>query len=214
MSGPLSSLIENYLREAGFWHVATIGRGCKLDPKLISALIERWRPEMHTFHLPCGECTITLEDMQLQLGLSVDGSALTGSVQSADWGAICYDFLGAIPYNIYGGWIEIVWLRDTFSESENDSTEIERIRYVHAYILEMIGGYLMSDLSRNLVHLCQNQRLPITTTIMALVSLFIFTSLSEPPIYIPTHNEFQWTPYEDPVIRAVIPDEFFQNPNI
>ncbi|MBA0848960.1 hypothetical protein Goshw_009286 [Gossypium schwendimanii] len=92
MSGPLSSLIENYLRETGFLHVATIGRGYKLDPKLISALIEKWRPKMHTFHLPCRECTITLEDMQLQLGLPVDGSALTGSVQSADWGAICYDF--------------------------------------------------------------------------------------------------------------------------
>ncbi|KAG8478831.1 hypothetical protein CXB51_028784 [Gossypium anomalum] len=26
--------------------------------------------------------------------------------------------------------------------------------------------------------------------------------------------QFQWTPYEDPAIRAVIPDEFFQNPNI
>ncbi|MBA0850699.1 hypothetical protein Goshw_004605 [Gossypium schwendimanii] len=25
---------------------------------------------------------------------------------------------------------------------------------------------------------------------------------------------FQWTPYEDPSIRAVIPDEFFQNLNI
>ncbi|MBA0851434.1 hypothetical protein Goshw_019706 [Gossypium schwendimanii] len=31
MSGPLSLLIENYLREACFWHVANIGRGCKLD---------------------------------------------------------------------------------------------------------------------------------------------------------------------------------------
>ncbi|MBA0789254.1 hypothetical protein Gotri_025679 [Gossypium trilobum] len=47
----------------------------------------------------------------------------------------------------------MVWLRDTFSEPENDSTEVERIRYVNAYILEMIGGYLMSNLSRNLVHL-------------------------------------------------------------
>ncbi|MBA0878260.1 hypothetical protein Goshw_002715, partial [Gossypium schwendimanii] len=25
--------------------------------------------------------------------------------------------------------------------------------------------------------------------------------------------QFQWTPYEDPTIRAVIPDEYFQNPN-
>ncbi|MFQ6626547.1 hypothetical protein Gotur_005214 [Gossypium turneri] len=27
MSVPPSLLIENYLREAGFWHVANIGRG-------------------------------------------------------------------------------------------------------------------------------------------------------------------------------------------
>ncbi|MFQ6631095.1 hypothetical protein Gotur_009966 [Gossypium turneri] len=124
MSGPPSLMIENYLREADFWHVATIGRGCKLDPKLISALIERWRPEMHTFCLPCGECTITLEDVQLQLGLPVDGSALTGFVQS-----------------------------NTFPKPGNDSTEVERIQYARAYILEMIEGYLMPDLSRNLVHL-------------------------------------------------------------
>ncbi|MBA0779405.1 hypothetical protein Gotri_003659, partial [Gossypium trilobum] len=75
----------------GFWHVVNIGRGCKLDSKLISAFIERRRPETHIFHLPCGECIITLEDMQLQLGLSVVGFVLTGPVQSADYGAICYD---------------------------------------------------------------------------------------------------------------------------
>ncbi|MFQ6665529.1 hypothetical protein Gotur_032243 [Gossypium turneri] len=124
ISGPPSPLTENYLREAGFWHVANIGQGCKLDPKLISAFIERWRPKMHTFHLPCGESTITLEDVQLQLRLLVDESVLTGSVQS-----------------------------DIFPESENDSTEVERIQYARAYILEIIGDYLMPDLSRNLVHL-------------------------------------------------------------
>ncbi|MFQ6647492.1 hypothetical protein Gotur_020715, partial [Gossypium turneri] len=86
------------------------------------------------------------------------------------------------------------------------------------------------DLSRSLVHLRwllklvdfraagefswgENRRLPITTAVMGMVSLSTFTSLSGPPIYIPTHNEFQWTLYEDPAIRAVIPDEYFQNPN-
>ncbi|MBA0649833.1 hypothetical protein Goklo_017351 [Gossypium klotzschianum] len=63
MSGPPSPLIENYLREAGFWHVVTIGRRCKLDSKFISALIERWRPETHMFYLSCEECTIVLKDV-------------------------------------------------------------------------------------------------------------------------------------------------------
>ncbi|MBA0864363.1 hypothetical protein Goshw_002170 [Gossypium schwendimanii] len=100
MSCPPSSLIENYLRKMDFWHVANIGRGCKLDPKLISAFIEKWRLETHTFHLPYGECTITLKDLQLQLGLLVDRSVLIRSVQFADWGAICYDLLGVILDNI------------------------------------------------------------------------------------------------------------------
>ncbi|MFQ6657898.1 hypothetical protein Gotur_027379 [Gossypium turneri] len=41
MSSPPSPLIENYLREVGFWHVANIGRGYKLDSKLINVYIER-----------------------------------------------------------------------------------------------------------------------------------------------------------------------------
>ncbi|MFQ6646273.1 hypothetical protein Gotur_018897 [Gossypium turneri] len=125
MSSPPSPFIENYLRETGFLNVANIGQGCKLDLKPISSFIERMRPEMHTFHLPCGECTITLEDIQLQLGLPVDGSVLTRSTLSADWEA----------------------------KPRNDSTEVERIRYAQAYILEIVRGYLIPDLSRNLIHL-------------------------------------------------------------
>ncbi|MFQ6628514.1 hypothetical protein Gotur_008234 [Gossypium turneri] len=127
MHGPPSPLIENYLREAGFWYVATVGRGCKLDPKLISALIERWRLKTHTFHLLCGECTIMLEDVNLQLGLPVDGYAVTGSIQSGNWGAVCYELLVAIPKNINRGRIEMGWLQDIFPEPDDDSTELERI---------------------------------------------------------------------------------------
>ncbi|KAH1122140.1 hypothetical protein J1N35_005300 [Gossypium stocksii] len=107
MSAPPSLLIENYLRE-----------------------VERWRPETHTFHLPCGECTITLEDVQLQLGLPVDGYTVIGSTQSAEWGAVCYELLGAIPDRIKGGRIEMGWLLDTFPEPDDDSTELELIRYL------------------------------------------------------------------------------------
>ncbi|KAF1870722.1 hypothetical protein Lal_00026432 [Lupinus albus] len=40
------------------------------DPTLITALVERWRSETHNFHLPCGECTITLKDVLLQIGMA------------------------------------------------------------------------------------------------------------------------------------------------
>ncbi|KAG8475233.1 hypothetical protein CXB51_032072 [Gossypium anomalum] len=158
--------------------------------------------------------------MHLQLGLPVDGYAVTRSASSTDWGAVCYELLGAIPDNINRGPIEMGWLRDTFPELDNDSTELERIRYARAYILEMIRCYLMPNFNivqRNVrgdaTEQSQNGRLPITTAIMGMVSLSIFTSSSRPPIYISTHKEFQWTPYEDRAIRAVIPDEFLQNPN-
>ncbi|MFQ6656308.1 hypothetical protein Gotur_026474, partial [Gossypium turneri] len=59
----------------------------------------------------------------------------------------------AVTIGIVGGWVRTHRLRDTFSKPVNDSTEVERIRYAQAYILEMIGGYLMPDLSRNLIHL-------------------------------------------------------------
>ncbi|MBA0621856.1 hypothetical protein Godav_007441, partial [Gossypium davidsonii] len=169
-----------------------------------------------------------------QLGLSVDGSALTGSVQSVDWGAICYDLLGAILDNIY-------------------------------------GGYLMSDLSRNLVHLRWLLKLvdfraasefswgsavlvilyremcgatpPTKAKIKGCLSLlqswaqFLFpfllpqvdhphtfplitrwnhltsyvgipTALEDIRLLLNQRSEAQ-TPYEDPKIRAVILDEFF-----
>src|SRR5438128_8430450 len=41
----------------------------QLDRSLLSALVDRWRPETHTFHLPCGEMALTLQDVAYLLGL-------------------------------------------------------------------------------------------------------------------------------------------------
>ncbi|XP_031127589.1 uncharacterized protein LOC116029686 [Ipomoea triloba] len=42
-------------------------------------MVDRWRLETHCFHLPFGEVTITLQDVEMLLRLRVDGLAVTSS---------------------------------------------------------------------------------------------------------------------------------------
>ncbi|KAH1096594.1 hypothetical protein J1N35_013515 [Gossypium stocksii] len=82
-----------YLELARYGSAALV-RTFDLQYDLISTLVECWRPETHTFHLPCGECTVILENVALQLGLSIDGSAVTGVSAIAVLAALCYSLLG------------------------------------------------------------------------------------------------------------------------
>nr|CAE01945.2 OSJNBa0073L13.8 [Oryza sativa Japonica Group] len=44
-----------------------------IDAALLSALVDRWRPETHTFHLTVGEMVPTLQDVSYLLGLPIAG---------------------------------------------------------------------------------------------------------------------------------------------
>ncbi|KAL8120185.1 hypothetical protein AgCh_017361 [Apium graveolens] len=66
------------LTDVGFDGVARL-TGIQTDWSLVTTLVERWRPETLTFHLPTGECTITLQDVSVILGLRVDGGVVSGS---------------------------------------------------------------------------------------------------------------------------------------
>ena len=64
----------------------------EIDHGLITALMEQWQLKTHTFHIPHGEVTITLHDVEVLLGLPVDGEVVTGSMQK-EWPNVCWDFL-------------------------------------------------------------------------------------------------------------------------
>ncbi|QHO23403.1 uncharacterized protein DS421_12g363210 [Arachis hypogaea] len=58
-----------YLERIDLYHLVRLNNHWFwLDEPLFSAFIERWRLEMHTFHIPFGECMVTLQDVAFQLG--------------------------------------------------------------------------------------------------------------------------------------------------
>ena len=126
------------LSSTGFQHIALI-KQCKIDPALITALVERWRPETHTFHLPWGECTITLEDVA------------RGSPSQ-----ICHELLGEVPPENArkGVALKLTWLLSMLRAPllEEPTTHQLQCR-CRAYIMYMIGSTLIPDKSRNRVHL-------------------------------------------------------------
>ncbi|XP_016706847.1 serine/threonine-protein phosphatase 7 long form homolog [Gossypium hirsutum] len=143
-----------YLELAGFGSVALI-RSSDLRFDLLSALVERWRPETHTFHFPCGECTVTLEDVAVQLGLPVDGSPVTGLSSLTDPDAVCYKLLGESPEDSdkYFFGIKFTWLRAKICRLSATASEGELICAARAYIMHLIGALLMPDVNGDSVHL-------------------------------------------------------------
>ncbi|XP_015968917.1 uncharacterized protein LOC107492407 [Arachis duranensis] len=73
---------EEHLRLTGFYHVTQFGV-VQCQKALINALVERWHPDTHTFHLPVGECAVTLKDVAMIFGLSTDGLPVTGMTLSS-----------------------------------------------------------------------------------------------------------------------------------
>ncbi|CAN1767995.1 Serine/threonine-protein phosphatase 7 long form homolog [Linum perenne] len=79
---------ETVLRECGLYTVVSLlGQSpCK---ELVTALLERWRPETNTFHLLQGEATITLEDVEVLTGLPTRGrpASVGYDARSFSWGS-------------------------------------------------------------------------------------------------------------------------------
>jgi len=56
-----------------------------VDKSLLSCLVDRWRPETHTFHFRWGEMAPTLQDVSYLLGLPLAGCAIGPLGKPAHW---------------------------------------------------------------------------------------------------------------------------------
>jgi hypothetical protein len=76
-----------FIRRAGFLPLARIVSGHlpMMDSAALTALVYWWCPETHMFHLPCGEFTVTLQDVVMILDLPIDGAPVSGTVSPVGW---------------------------------------------------------------------------------------------------------------------------------
>ncbi|XP_057733724.1 serine/threonine-protein phosphatase 7 long form homolog [Arachis stenosperma] len=146
--------VEDHLRVTGFYHASQIGV-VQNQKALVNALIERWHLETHMFHLPIGECAVSLEDVALILGLPTDGLPVTGMTMSSFSAleAECLHQFGVAPSKVKcrGCCIKLTWLRD-LKENIQLTDDLSIQRYVKCHIMLLIGTILFGDKSGAGVH--------------------------------------------------------------
>jgi hypothetical protein len=65
-----------------------------MNPATITAIVYRWRPEIHSFHVRTDEMTVTLEDMVMILALPIEGKPLCIDISCDDWHGKMFDLIG------------------------------------------------------------------------------------------------------------------------
>ncbi|XP_015960078.2 protein MAIN-LIKE 2-like [Arachis duranensis] len=154
----------SYLQMAGLYHLARLNdRWFWIDEPLLSAFMERWRLETHTFHMPFGECTITLQDVAYQLGLAVDGRYVSGYLTDfhiyIEGGRPAWvwfeELLGVIPppSQVQKFAVNCSWFKETFGECPEGADEDTVWRFARAYIMMLLGTQLFADKSGNRIHI-------------------------------------------------------------
>ncbi|XP_075669647.1 serine/threonine-protein phosphatase 7 long form homolog [Castanea sativa] len=96
----------------------------EIDHNIITAFVERWWHETHTFHLPHGEMTITLQDVEVLLGIPIDGKAMVGTCD-LKWAVECQQMLGIVTNSVVlqGQRIQIKKLLEKIDQGLPDGAE-------------------------------------------------------------------------------------------
>ncbi|KAK4407304.1 Serine/threonine-protein phosphatase 7 long form [Sesamum angolense] len=151
--------VQQILHQIGFYGVYRCRR-IQYDCHLITALVERWRSETHSFHFRVGEATITLQDVQVIWGLPIDGEPVSGidlERTSVQWQEYCMQYIGFAPEDgaLKGSRLQVKAIIEHISHVHitPDTPHLTVVQYARAVALLLLGGTMCPDSSGNLVSL-------------------------------------------------------------
>jgi hypothetical protein len=150
---PYDERYEPYFRRAGLLGFVTQFRRKMpaINNTALTSLVDRWRPETHSFHLPCGEMTVTLEDFAMITALPIDGEALTGRVDNENWQQRVFGLTGKQPNppkegvkdNRTSG-VPYSWLRSIGTPPEG-ADDLTVQRHARAYMWYVLTRVVFTD---------------------------------------------------------------------
>jgi hypothetical protein len=141
------------LRWANLLAVANIIR-CGMpvfNTTTITTMVDRWRPETHSFHLPCGEMTVILENMAMILGLPIRGRPITSRVETSMWRERVAGFIGREPPTKLPGMkgrdagVHVMWSHEEVRECRLGANEATVTQYARAWVWHMFTTMLFAD---------------------------------------------------------------------
>jgi hypothetical protein len=113
-----------------------------IDSTALMALVDRWRPETHMFHLPCGEITMMLQDVTMILGLPIEGAPVYGTVSPAGWRDSIVATIGLRPPDVPADQkdrkmtgVHSGWLTAHFNTCPEDAEDGAVQRYARSCLL-------------------------------------------------------------------------------
>ncbi|KAK1603813.1 hypothetical protein QYE76_027486 [Lolium multiflorum] len=108
-----------------------------MNAAALTALVDRWRPETHTFHLRAGEMTPTLQDVSMILGLPIQGEPLCMNTASDGWREQMENLIGMAPpapedpKERTPAGASFSWIRTNFGECPEGANEDTIRTYTH-----------------------------------------------------------------------------------
>ncbi|RYR10371.1 hypothetical protein Ahy_B05g078833 isoform D [Arachis hypogaea] len=113
--------------------------------------------------MPFGECTVTLQDVAFQLGLLVDGNAVSGCLAEfenfIEGGRPAWEWFQELfgelplPNKVKNITVHFTWFHERFWVLPADATEDTVRIYARAYITMLLSTQLFGDKSANWVHI-------------------------------------------------------------